>query len=465
MAHASAWHLAAALAMCIPVAMTAQQASRPEASPDDSTALVQRARSYLAAMLDGRFGDVEQDYDSAMHAALPPGRLGGVWRGLAGQVGALDTVGDARVERQGSYRTVVLAVRFARAPIDLRFTFAPDGQLAGLLFQPHAAPAAPAAPPPYVDRSRFHEDAVTVGTGEWALPATLALPDTGAAVPAVVLVHGSGPNDRDETIGPNKPFRDLAWGLASRGIAVLRYDKRTFAHGRAMAAIAATITVKEETVDDALAAVDLLRRTAGVDPRRIVVLGHSLGGTLVPRIGQRDAGIAGFIIMAGATRPLEDLIVEQTRYLDSLRGDTTAEARERLATLERQAARVRDPQLSATTPPSELPFGVPAAYWLDLRGYHPAREAASLRRPLLVMDGGRDYQVTKADWDGWRAALDGRTDATLRLYPSLNHLFMEGSGPGTPAEYTQAGHVSEAVIADITAWVHALQPAAAPAGH
>ena len=144
----------------------------------------------------------------------------------------------------------------------------------------------------------------------------------------MILVHGSGPHDRDETIGPNKPFRDLAHGLASQGIAVLRYEKRTKEHPVRMAMSVNTITVKEETIDDAVAAFEALKSQEKIDPKRIFVLGHSLGGTLLPRIGKAKDGIAGFISLAGSTRPMEDLVLEQTRYILSLERETIPGSRE-----------------------------------------------------------------------------------------------------------------------------------------
>ncbi len=310
-----------------------------------------------------------------------------------------------------------------------------------------------AAQPPYADPAQFEERELVVGTGEWALPGTLSVPRGGGPVPAVVLVHGSGPNDRGETVGPNKPFRDLAWGLASRGIAVLRYDKRTKVHTARVVQMLETFTVNEETVDDAVAAVSLLRRTVEIDSRRIFVLGHSLGGMLVPRIGRRDPDIAGFVIMAGATRPLEDLILAQVTNLLPLSGLPSAEQQRRLDELKRQVARVKDPNLSPAVPRSELPFGLPAAYWLDLRGYNAAVAARDLNRPLLILHGGRDYQVTLEDFQGWQRELSSRQDVTFKLYPTLNHLFMEGAGRSTPAEYERPGHVAQVVIEDIATWI------------
>jgi hypothetical protein len=269
--------------------------------------------------------------------------------------------------------------------------------------------------------------------------------------PAVILVHGSGPHDRDESIGPNKPFRDLADGLASRNIAVLRYEKRTREHAGKM--LGTKVTIKEEALDDALAAVALLRQTPGVDPKRVYVVGHSLGAMLAPKLATLDPKLAGIVVMAGNVRPLEDLIVEQMTYLAKQSGEPEEAAAERLNKIKEQVAKIKAPKLSAETPAEDLPFKVPAAYWLSLRGYDSATTAAGLSMPVLVLSGERDYQVPLADFELWQKALTGKPTAKLKRYPGLNHLFIEGSGPPSPAEYEKEGHVAEVVVDDIAGWV------------
>jgi fermentation-respiration switch protein FrsA (DUF1100 family) len=308
-------------------------------------------------------------------------------------------------------------------------------------------------PPDYAAPASFGEQQVTVGAGtEWALPATLTLPRGKGPFPAVVLVHGSGPNDRDETLGPNKPFQDLAWGLSSQGIAVLRYDKRTYAH-RGKLATLGNITVKEETVDDALAAVALLRRTPNIDPKRIFVLGHSLGGMLVPRIGLADTGnIAGFVIFAGATRPLEDEWVRQYEYIYGLDGQLTSKEQAEIDLFKRQAASIK--QLSTSDASrKDLLLNVPPSYWLDLQGYSPPAAALKLKQPLLILQGERDYNVTMESFSDWQRALAKRTNATLKSYPKLDHLFLEGTGPATDADYIRPRNIPKYVVDDIAVWI------------
>jgi dienelactone hydrolase len=304
--------------------------------------------------------------------------------------------------------------------------------------------------------ARYTEREVVVGTAPLALPGLLTLPPGDGPFPLVVLVHGSGPNDRDETVGPNRPFRDLAHGLAKHGVAVLRYDKRTRAYP--MSFIGRSFTVREETIDDALEAVRLARTLSAIDPRRIVVAGHSLGGMLAPRIAALDGQLAGIILLAGASdESLPDMVERQLAYLKHLPGADTAAVGAQERALAPGLARVRALTGADSADPTPI-LGAPAAYWLDLAAYEPLAVARTLDIPLLVIQGERDYQAGTRGFARWTAELGNSPAVTLRLYPGLNHLFIAGSGPGNTAEYGVPGTVADEVISDIARWTSALQP-------
>jgi hypothetical protein len=427
----------------------------PTATAAVSPERIAAGQTFADQYLNRDYAAVVAKFDATMKRVFPADKAQEARESLEPQLGAFQRQVGIRAEKYEQYDIVYVTWEFEKATIDLKIVFDQAGQVAGLFFQPtQSTPPPPYVPPAYADSDAFHEQEITVGSGEWALPGTLTLPVGDGPFPAVVLVHGSGPNDRDETLGPNKPFRDLAWGLASQGIAVLRYEKRTRQHASQFTEeVLAELTVQEETIDDALAAVALLRQTKDIDPTRIYLLGHSLGGYVAPRMGAADPQIAGLIIMAGPTRPLEEITLEQVTYIAGLDGTVSAEEKTSLDQLAAQVARVQDPDLSAATPAADLPLGIPANYWLDLRDYDPAGVARGLKQPMFILQGGRDYQVTTADWEGWKAALVSRSDVQLQLYPDLNHLFIAGEGQITPAEYESAGHVAEAVIADIAAWI------------
>ena len=414
--------------------------------------LAAAGKQFVDLLAKQDFAAAVTQYDATMKAALPEAKLRETWQAVQTQAGPFQKQVRARTEKVQGYDVVLVTCQFEKMTLDTKVVFNSEGKVSGLFFLPSQPPAEAFGPPPYARTNAFREKETRVGDGQWALPGTLTLPQGAGPWPAVVLVHGSGPQDRDETVGANKPFRDLAWGLATKGIAVLRYEKRTKAHASEMAAFASKITLREETVDDALSAVKTLRSSEGINSKRIFVLGHSLGGLAAPRIAAADPGIAGLVILAGSTRLLEDLIVEQTRYLISLQGKPSPEAEARLAEIELLMAKVR--KLSAADASStEMLLGAGPAYWLDLRGYDQVATARSLKQPLLILQGGRDYQVTEADFDGWKKGLGSRADVTYKLYPDLNHLFVTGVGKSTPSEYEKPGHVAEIVVSDIAAWI------------
>jgi uncharacterized protein len=394
-------------------------------------------------------------FDDTMKAALPDSKLKEIWETLPKQVGVFQSRSDARLAAgKDQYQQVIVPLQYEKAALNMLVVVNVNtGQISGLFFQPNQdAQNKLYKTPAYVDPDKFEEKDITFGSEPWKLPGTLTLPKGAGPFPAVVLVHGSGPNDRDETIGPNKPFKDIAQGLASQGIAVLRYDKRTKVYGAVMAKTADQITVKEEVLDDATAAIEFLRQQPGVDPKWVFVLGHSLGGYLAPRIAQGNPNIAGEIILAGAARPLEDLIAEQTQFI--LDNDQTLSAQQKqlqLSQIQQQIEAVKT--LTAQSSVKDVLFGMSAPYWLDLKIYQPAELARNLIIPLFILQGERDYQVTMQDFEIWKNALAGHDNVQLKSYADLNHLFISGTGKSLPAEYQTPANVSTNVIQDMAAWI------------
>ena len=409
------------------------------------------AREVVKALASGDGNTAVGSFNARMRAALPPEKAIGAWKTIEDRAGTLREIEGVTARREHGLTIELVRCRLERATIVTKVVFDANGDVAGLFFLSDGA-AAEWSPPPYADPRVLEEHDARVGARP-TLPGVVTLPRGAQQVPGVVLVHGSGPNDRDETVGATKMFRDLALGLATRGIGVIRYDKRTRVDPRGV------ITQKEEVLDGALAAVSVLRSWHGIDPQRIVVLGHSQGGALAPLVARLDGALAGIVVLAGPTRSLQTTLLSQLEYLRAQRPDDAA-----LTEVWRQASEfksiVEAPDLK---PDAEIhiPGGGTArgAYFLDLRGYHPEQLAATLGCPALVLQGGRDYQVTaQADFEAWRAALRAVPAATLKLYPALDHRFVAGTGLSSPEQYEEPGHVDAKVVDDIASWVNALSP-------
>jgi uncharacterized protein len=404
-----------------------------------------RAKALITAMADGRFAGVAEDFGDALRKALPATKLEEAWKQITGQVGPFQKLVSTRVEKDEDRITACVRCRFAKTDLDVKVVFDKGDRVTGLNFLP-AAPTADRYPaPPYSRADSFREVPVKVGTGEWVLPGTLTFPTGDGPFPAVVLVHGSGPQDRDETIGLAKPFRDLAWGLATRGIAAVRYEKRTKQFPDKVAAVTG-FTVKEETIDDALAAADLLRHTPGIDPKRVFIVGHSQGAMMAPKMALADPAVAGIVLLAGPSRPLEELMFEQARAGLRNRDKLPAAEVKLLESLQKIAQLIKDGKLTDDIPRDEL-LGATARYWKSLTGYSATIDAVRVDRPMLILQGEADADVSMEDFWGWQAALAGRRNVTLKSYPKLTHSLT----PDGLAE--KPSHVSPDIVADVAVWV------------
>lgn len=414
--------------------------------------LVDRSKEVAKALDKSAYESVFAQFDEAMQKSLPKEKLETTWGMIHKQMGDLKDTGKARQVKADPFEVVFVECQFEQGKLELKLVYDKSEKIAGLFLLPAGSYTVPnyARPDQIVNRE------ASIGKGLLNLPGTLMLPKAASAqqpVPVVVLVHGSGPQDRDETIGPNKPFLDIAHGLAARGIAVLRYEKRTRQYATIMAMQAASLTVKQETIDDVVYAFDYLKKQPEIDPKRIYVAGHSLGGMLLPRIAARTPDAAGYIGLAGSTRPLEDLIWQQTEEILSHQATLGEDEKAELEKLKAQVALVKSPDLTKDTPAADLPLGIPAAYWLDLRNYKPAEESKAITKPILLIQAGRDYQVTDEDWKLWQAALKDQPNVRFQKLDKLNHLFMTGEGRSQPKEYMAEGHVDEELIELLAKWI------------
>ncbi|MBV9803620.1 MAG: alpha/beta hydrolase, partial [Solirubrobacterales bacterium] len=364
----------------------------------------------------GRFAEIRDLFVPTLQPMLTAETLAAGWASELGRRGRVMSVGAPVAEPTGTGVVVVkVPVSCEHGGFAVIAPVTEEGHLAGLQLAPldAALPTAPWEPPGYADPARFEESEMSLESGSRAVVGTLSLPRGATGVPAVVLLAGSGPLDRDETVGRNKPFKDIAWGLASRGIAVLRFDKVSFAHA-AEVREAGEFTLSDEYLPQALAAIEQLRSHRSVDPARIFLLGHSLGGTVAPRVAAAEPSVAGLILLAGGAEPMHRAMVRQVRYLASLSPESEAASAPVIEALSEKARLVDSPALSASTPAGLLPFGAPGSYWLDVRDYDPVALAQTLGKPILILQGGRDYQVTVADdLARWEAGMTGRDRMTI----------------------------------------------------
>ena len=405
----------------------------------------ERAATIVRQFFRGEYEAVSGKLGPELRDELPPDRLEALWENsLSGRLGAFEGIDDVTYDEAAREATVYVASTGESAKAEVQF--GDDGVVTGFLItQAHGEPGDgdDYAPPAYADTDGITERELPVPCEVDELGGTLTLPTGDGPHPGVVLVHGSGPNDRDASNGPNRPFQDLAWGLASAGVAVLRYDKRSYATGWE---IESGATPDDETVRDAVAAVETLGSVDAID--ETVVVGHSVGGSLAPRIAER-ADVAGVVCLAGTPRHLTELIVDQTEFMATIDGHCTADDRAEFDEIAAAAERIRAGDVES----GEWLVDHPASYWRFWNEYDPAATLRSSSVPTRIVHFGRDVQVTRADLAVWTRAVGDCDHVAVERYPGLNHLGIPTGGKRTPAEYGEHGDVAAALVTDIAGWV------------
>ncbi|MGO9893583.1 MAG: alpha/beta hydrolase family protein [Bryobacteraceae bacterium] len=397
------------------------------------------ARKALDLLLGGKYAE----FSAMLSPQYKAGTTEAIFDKLVAEIkswGDVHKIGDPTVQDMGLNAIVTIPVDFATQNINFQFGVnAGTGLVSAPLMRPGATSW---QRPDYSDPKTFREREVTFGEGENKLPGLLTVPTSGPGpFPAVLLVQGFGPKDKDDTSLAVKPARDLAEGLATRGILVMRYEKRTRQYFQRM--LGKPYTAADETVDDALTALEFLRQQPGVDTHRVFLLGHDLGGYLAPRIATDDGKLTGLIMLGANASPLEDVMIY------NLAG--VGVSPKNIDSAKLQAARVKKLESADSDAPSIL--GLPAEYWLDLKGYNPVEVAGKLNIPILVIHGERDFQVPPQDLKLWQQGLGERRNVTIHAYPALDHLMVAGEGKSTEADYKKPGHVAPLVVDEVARFI------------
>lgn len=299
---------------------------------------------------------------------------------------------------------------------------------------------------------------IVVGEGtKYPLKGILTLPeDRQTQVPAVVFVHGSGSSNMDEKVGKLTPFKDLAEGLAQLGIASVRYDKRSFAYPFKILR-EKIITVKEETIEDAIRATELLKRDSRIDKDNIFIAGHSMGGMLAPRIDAEGGNYKGLILMAGSPRRLEEIMLDQNEaVMRSGKGLLQWFVKTQVAKISAMFEGMYELS-DEEAKKKKVGNGTTLYYFKEMGEHQSSNYLVKLEKPILIMQGEKDFQATlENDFAAYKELLNDKKNVTFKVYENLNHLFVPsvyGNIMKAMKEYKVEQHIGKNVIKDLADWI------------
>lgn len=432
--------LASALLLALPLHAQAPQPARAVTSAADYTDVEVAGR----ALGTGQFNELFSNFDATLAAEVPADKLKALMDQIIAQMGPFKSA--TRLSKPANKAEQVARMQFQNGTLLVLMSVDDAGKIHGLRLVPDEEKVAP--PTPLAATDTIREEQVTFAAPNAPqLVGTLTLPKNVKNPPAVVLIHGSGPHDRYETMFTNRPFLDLSRGLARQGIAVLAYDKRTLTHAKSIDM--STLTIDQESTDDGGAAAKFLQSNKNINGKNVFVLGHSQGGMVVPSVLQRDSKIRGGIIFASPSGKLIDVLPHQNRTMlgDAVNSDA---GKAQLKMIDDGIRTIRDPKADSKA----VVFGLPVSYWKSVDVVAPQQIATKIKQPLLVVQGGKDFQVIEQDWNGWQKyARSAPTQVIFKLYPELNHLGLVSAGKVGMEDYKDPRHVDPQLIKDIAAWV------------
>lgn len=426
--------------------------SKSGSEPPAEDELSADANQLVEELAAGNFSGAKKNHKYGFVMGLLTGQktLKTIWNSLLTQHGDYVAIYEYEYKEEAGFDNIIIKVAFHNKSIDFKVTYAKGTlKISGLHYSLNAdKPALAGAPVPEVPDG-VAEINFEFDSHGLKIPAILAYPEGESPYPLVILVHGSGPNNSDESVGNQAPFRDIAWGLAQQGIAVLRYDKRTLVY---LESFDENSTVEQETVEDAISAAVYAQKIPEIMTNKIFILGHSLGGMMIPRIAEEATEACGFIMMAASVTPLHELMVEQYEYIFNLDGKLSLKERISLAQAKKMSKNVSGLTEDSNKKSGDL-FGISPAYWLYLNDYDVLERVQAIDKPLLVIQGESDYQVPMGDFEALGSVLKGKDNVTLISYPGLGHLMTQAGDPPSPDDYYEELTVDQQVIADIAEFV------------
>ncbi|PMD36318.1 hypothetical protein L207DRAFT_637446 [Hyaloscypha variabilis F] len=403
----------------------------------------------LNLIKEHKFAEALQNGTSTIKLLVSPATLEKAFKDLQASQGQLVSFAPVDVEGFGSKKVVKVLVKFEKEDLLAVIVVDDKGLIAGFRLKPAKDVPSTWTHPAYVDPSLFDEKEVNLSAIGVEVGTSLSIPNSNPLA-GVIFLAGSGPTDRDSTLGPNKPLKDLAWGLASNRIAVARWDKPSAESSKISEQ---DITLEKEYLPFTIAAIKALQEKLADSSIPIFILGHSLGAIIAPVVANADSEIKGVVMLSAGGGKMYDSALRQMRYLVSLNHDPPFATQEYVELLSKQIAVIEDPKFNAASK-EDLPFGAPASYWLSVKEYDQVAEAKKLNVPICILQPGSDYQVTvEDDLVKWEEGLKAKVNVDIKVCEGLNHLLMAGEGPSTPEDYSVEGHVDEAVVVAICEWI------------
>jgi pimeloyl-ACP methyl ester carboxylesterase len=263
----------------------------------------------------------------------------------------------------------------------------------------------------------------------------------------VVLVAGSGPANRDEIIGATPFFKNLSKQLDEFQISNYRFDKHTFTYPNDFTND--TYTIDDEYTNDLITIINHFDNDSIFRNYKIILLGHSLGASVIINKLKKINGIDGLLLLAPNTLSLDSSLLFQLQYLEKIDTSTTNKI-----IYESEIKKIRDlNSIGVSRDMNKMPLKIPYSYWKSIKNNNISNNISEIKIPCFIVFGNNDYQVTSRDFNIIEKCYKENKNITLKQYPNLNHLFSYSNKMSIPSDYLKELEVDSVFISDITNWI------------
>lgn len=408
------------------------------------------ATKFVLGLQYGKYNKIHKSFSDTIKNLMPSKDLERTMISLESSNGTLDSIRLLKATKSKELGLFIYKMYYhLDKALILRLTVSEKNEISGIFFKPSKFKASYLEPREY-GQAAYKDRNISLPTPHGDLAAKLTMPISPQKCPVVILVHGSGAHDMDESIYHSKVFYDLTLGFLDSGIATFRYDKRNYVYG---SKFKDTSTVYSETIEDVLNAIDILKSQPGIDTNRIYVLGHSLGAYCAPRIAAMRKNVKGIIMLGAPCRPLYKIIPLQFKYLKE---NTSQAISEEVVQEYMQIADSIDSDAFDKDTSHTMLMGFSSAYWRYIKAYDIKETLLSLNLPVYIVQGERDYQVNMEEYVCFKESLGEKNNIVMTVIPGANHLFHYGKEKSVPAEYEKPGNVDKLVIKKISKWINNL---------
>lgn len=417
---------------------------------------IERPKEIIGHFQNGNVDEIYSQFDTNMAKLLSPARLEPIWNQMSRNYGKFNGFGKQdSVSSNGSLVTNT-DLDFEKAVINFMLSFNnTDNKITGMYIseqekkQTETDKELPL--PSYIDTTLFTEQEIIV-KDIYDLKGKLTIPKSFNKKIVFVLVHGSGPQNMEGSFGKNKFLQNLAWGLSSNGYATVRYNKLTLQHGSKLAREKPQMTQDDEYNNSILGAFELINNSNELKNCKIVLIGHSQGASAITSFSKNE-DVDGMILLSGSPRKLYDLYTEQLQYIFGLEGGIT-NSENTILTKHKEKVEYFNKNKNRIIPRDSLPLELNYEYLIHMDEFDSIENLNESNIPVLVVNGGHDYQVTVKDFEMWKNGLNKNDNIKFELIDNVNHIFGEIDRMSVPSDYRKYRPIAPILFELIKQWVN-----------